>query len=193
MVDEEYAKHKEEYEKQYLIDHPHMYNIDIVLHEYMMPDLRHNYKLSLKINDDTIVIFFDKKTDVIDDYGFLAEDGSLVKAEYREKYDDGMSLNGNYCTNNKPQYAPLTVFSYRGKYEVILGIHEGKIDALFKRGFHNPVSIKFNLDTSDMEHKFNTAVGGKEVRPTCSFEYKKDLIDIKVAKSIGLIFEHKIC
>lgn len=185
-------KAREEWEKQYLLDVPHLNNIDISLHEYMLPDLSHNYKISVKINDDVIVIYFDKKTDTIVDYGLLSDDGSLIKIESKH-HRSGMYLNG-YCFRlNNPPYEAGTVLSYFGKSNMKLGIHNGEINAFFERGHLHPVSVVFDLDTAIMEHKFNVAVGGKEVRPTCTFEYKKDLIDIKVAKNIGLVFEHKIC
>jgi len=193
MADTKYAKLLEEHERGWIHENPVINTIDVLLHEYLLPDLSYNYKLSLKINDDTFILLIDKDTDIISDYGLLLDDGSLLKFDVKEFSRSGMHINPYCYLGNNPPYEAGTVFRYNGKYELALGTYNGKINARINRGFRYPLSIVFNLDIHNLEYDFNAAAGGMEVKPTCSFEYKKDLIDIKVAKSIGLIFEHKIC
>lgn len=193
MSSGKYAKLLEEHENGWRCESPDMSSVDIALDEYLSPDLSYNYKLSVKINDDTFVIYFDKKTDAIMDYGLLSDDGSLIKIESKRSCSNGMRINGCRYSHNNPPYDVGTVFDYNGRYVIKLGIYDSKINALFNRGIGHPISVMFDLDIPNMEHMFNVAAGYGEVRPTCSFVYKKELIDIKVAKSIGLIFEHKFC
>lgn len=159
---------------------PSLSSVDITLHEHFMPDLTYGYKLYIKINDEVIVIYFDKDNGVIYDYGILSEDGSLMKIE-NTKYSD----NRNYVSQN--------YFRYYSIMGVKLVIYDGKIDAYIEKAISAPVSVVFKLDILDMEHSFNVAAAEQEVRPVCTFEYKKDLIDVEVARSIGLVSEHKIC
>ena len=182
---------KEEYEEWKSYAHPSLSSIDLVLHECLTPDLCYTYKLTIKIVDVIIVLYFDKDSDRITHYDLLSEDGSMIKIT-NNSGDKYISINGSKCTEDVPSYEPGTVLRYLDRAKIILGIHEGKINARFERNTPSAVSVIFNLDTHDMEHNFNVAAADHEIRPVCTFEYKKDLLDMKVAKSLGLVFEHKI-